>query len=431
MKSASVAVSQKASTKAASRGKSPTKSGSSGRSRKRSLSNTRMGDILDASNAAHAVGSPSKKKEGPPKNGKKASPAKAKTKSTPKKGIPEAEPGPRVLGFSPKSRSSDDFSDGESHKKGRKRQLYRHTSASELGEIGEPTPEKVGQAKRPLARTRPVTSSQVSTKAKSITSGHGGSSAEFDDEDADDDEPVSKRSKATGSGSASAKSTPKRVKKVAQKALKAMAKQQERVIAKPPQGIPGDGAIRRTGRARTAPVEFWNHERPVYDEDGDLVDVKVDLEPTPKASTRKKPLKRTEGPAETKPKEPKAKPKLKPTEEKKKATPKTRKSRAAVIEEEEEEDDDDSGNLSDEGFVQDDDPMPVVRDRLSGQDVELRIVKSAAMLEFRDMEGGSREPGGASQIATAFGTSTWRSSVIVVPPASKTAVSESGNQLKT
>ena len=38
---------------------------------------------------------------------------------------------------------------------------------------------------------------------------------------------------------------------------------------------------------------------------------------------------------------------------------------------------------------------------------------------------------GDSMIATAFGTSAWSSSVIVVPPGSKTAVSESPDQLKT
>jgi len=419
-----------------------------------------MDDILNASQAgaADASASPRKKREkvakavkAATKNGASSKPKETK-KPTPtkRKATPQREPEPRVLPFhkSPKSQTSDDHSDdGEEgvQFKGRKR-LYKQSSAADLGELGEETPEPAGGAKKTLARRKPVASSQVSARALSGSSnggssGAGSSRAEIDaPQESDESEEEEEEEEEEGEeveapkrrdGGKGAKVTPKRPpKKVAKKSTPADKPEPRQAKIQTP-GDEGEG--RRSGRARTAPVEFWNHEKPVYNEEGRLIDVAVDRTPVESAagSARKKPKPRREEP------KPKPKPKAQPNKEKP-AAPKPKKRRAVVIDdeddedgEEEEDDDDDEAGLSDEGFVQDEDPLPVVRDRLTGQDTELRIVKSAAMLDFREMEGGARDANGSAMIATAFGTSAWSSSVIVVPAGSKTAVSESENQLKT
>jgi len=97
-----------------------------------------------------------------------------------------------------------------------------------------------------------------------------------------------------------------------------------------------------------------------------------------------------------------------------------------ISEEEEEE------RLEEEGFIQDADPMPMVLDRLTGKDVELRIVKSAEMLKFTNMEDSTPSDENATcQVARAFGTTAWASSVLALPPQGKTAVAMSENQLRT
>jgi len=81
--------------------------------------------------------------------------------------------------------------------------------------------------------------------------------------------------------------------------------------------------------------------------------------------------------------------------------------------------------------VEEQDPKACVRDRLTGEDVELRIVKSAEMLEYKAMPEVQPRDSLPCKCATAFGGAAWSSSVIVLPPRSRTAMDVSENQLKT
>jgi len=373
---------------------------------------------------------------------------------------------------------------GPSKKKGKTRKLYKQAAAEEIGELGSVTPgfTPVVKVKKSVAR-RPVETSKASKASKAtknkivgtVVSSSEDEEVEDSSEDEDDfDEDLEEE----------AKPSPKKKPKVAP--VKKPAAKPKTVAKKPPvtsrpgpspeariivpAATPGSGE-RKSGRARTAPVDFWNHERVVYDEEGVLVDVAVDhspQEPSPKPKLKPKPKQTSENKVVTNPakavKMPKQKPRKEPTPKAKKprkdlrdvrkdedgmeniddfwdASPspmkqaktksakKSPKRKRSTMEEEEEDEDLDA-LFADDGYVEEEDPMPVVRDRVTGLDKQVQIVKLPEMLEFIDMPGSSSN-GESAKMATAFGSSAWSSSVLVVPPRGQTAVDISENKLKS